>query len=92
MTVVGSGGTAIIDRHGWVRHSFIGLGMLMLRCTPALWGEGVFSRSSDIFLFLGETSFAAGTSSLPADDTDLLKKERGGENKNKQTAKNARDT
>lgn len=55
------------------RHSFIGLGMPMLRCTPALWGEGVFSRSSDIFLFLGDT-IAAGTPSLPADGAGLPKK------------------
>lgn len=32
----------------------MGLGMLMLRCTPALCGDGVLSKSSEIFLLLGD--------------------------------------
>lgn len=48
--------------------SFMGLGMLMLRCTPALWGEGVCSRSSDIFRLLGDLGTTGAASTLPAID------------------------
>lgn len=50
---------------GEARQSFMGLGILIFRCTPALCGEGVCSRSSDIFLLLGDLG-AAGASALPA--------------------------
>lgn len=48
----------------------MGLGMLILRCTPALCGDGVLSKSSDIFLLLGDLR-AAAAPMLPTSDAAL---------------------
>lgn len=42
----------------------------MCLCTPALWGDGVFSRSSEIFLLLGDRD-AVGSAAASLEDAAL---------------------